>query len=238
MNRLEIITEVQMQTARDGGQVPGVRRLEAEAGIKEHAWKKYWPRYADLLKDAGLTPNALEEGWSEIELCDFLIELARSLGRFPTSGEIRANKDRNPGFPNHRVFDRRLGRRREIITAVKARAEATGMREVVVMCDVAALKLPQDVVEAEGADAEEADVYLLKSGRHYKIGHSVHAGSRERQLQIQLPERAELVHVIKTDDPRGIEAYWHQRFASKRLNGEWFNLNSEDVRAFRKRKFM
>jgi hypothetical protein len=75
-------------------------------------------------------------------------------------------------------------------------------------------------------------VNLMRSGKHYKIGFSAHVGRRSYEVALQLPEKLEVVHEIETDGPEGIERYWHERFASKRANGEWFASSDADVAAF------
>jgi Meiotically up-regulated gene 113 len=95
-----------------------------------------------------------------------------------------------------------------------------------------------DEAEREPPELHEGFVYLIKAGRRYKIGRASSVERRHRELAIQLPEPAEVIHRIRTDDPAGIEAYWHKRFADRRLNGEWFALSASDVKVFRRRPRM
>ncbi len=114
----------------------------------------------------------------------------------------------------------------------------TGYEDVARLCGEYLGRIRNVADEDGGPQAKIGSVYLIRSGRFYKIGKTNAAGRREYELSIQLPEPVKRIHVIRTDDPAGIEAYWHNRFATKRKNGEWFELDAADVAAFKRRKFM
>lgn len=162
------------------------------------------------------------------------IDLTRELKHLPLSGELRRKASADKAFPNHSAFAR-FGGKENLLDAVSRYCEAHAGHE-----DIVALLGHRGSGTTSPIDREKTVetgfVYLMKSGRHHKIGHTVSVGSRERQLAIKIPIAPTTIHTIETDDPSGVEAYWHRRFAEKRGQGEWFDLSPDDIKAFKRWK--
>ena len=237
MTKEHILGEIRRTAAQNSSEALGKGRFFSETGIKESDWHgKYWVRWGDAIKEAGLQPNQLNAALSDEHLLGSFAGLVKELGRFPVFGEVKLKARTTPGFPSHNTF-RRFGGKGTLAAKVQAWCLAQGDEATAAMCAPAVEGRP--AVDAPGSfDVEGGFVYLLKSGRFYKIGRTNAVGRRERELAIQLPEKAQVAHSIKTDDPAGIEEYWHRRFKNRRKNGEWFELGAGDVAAFRRRKFM
>lgn len=211
-------------------------RFEQETGIGYHDWwGKHWGRWGDALQEAGLSPNTLQAAFSDEDILSRLVSFVRELGRFPGNGDLRLKKRSDPTFPNEKVFDNHFGSRAQLREAVIQYSSAHGFDDVPALCGPTK---PKPRKEKLAPDEVVGFVYLMKHGRHYKIGKTNSLGRREYELAIQLPEKLRTIHTIKTDDPEGIEEYWHKRFATKRGNGEWFDLDTADVQAFKRRKLM
>jgi hypothetical protein len=234
-----ILAEIKRMAAANGGEPPGWRRFHNETGIRATEWLRYWPRWGDAVRDAGYTANDKQGAYTSENLIEKYIAFARELGRLPTAAEIHIKSLNDGTFPGEKTIRNRFGPKRAIAEAVAKFCEShAGYDDVRAWCLAYESKKKADGDAENESEEQIGFVYLLKSGRYYKIGKSNAAGRRERELQIQLPERANTVHVIRTDDPAGIEKYWHGRFEAKRKNGEWFELSASDVTAFRRRKFM
>jgi hypothetical protein len=236
VSREHIIQEIERTAEANGGVPLGRGRFAAETGIRAPDLDRYWARWGDAVEEAGYSRNRLQSRYDDDAIMRPLVEEVRRLGRLPTTLELRLRRREGAPLPSANVY-KRYGNKAGIVAAVVAYC-----RDDPEAADVVAVLEPMlhDTEEAEPNPDEPpmGFVYLIKSGRHHKLGRTNALGRRERELAIQLPERATTVHTIKTDDPAGIEAYWHRRFADRRANGEWFALTAADVQAFKRRKFM
>ena len=187
------------------------------------------------MAEAGFPPNRLNGAYNNDLLLQRLCELVRDLGRFPVAAEFRLRRRTDPTFPDQKTY-RRFGRKGALARQLRDYSLANGLEEVAALCEPHIDE--ESPAPSPRSETVLGDVYLIKAGRHYKIGRSNAAGRRERELAIQLPERAVRIHTIRTDDPAGIEEYWHRRFADRRKNGEWFALTAADVASVRRRKVM
>lgn len=232
-----ILAEIRRTTEENGGTPPGAERFASLTGISVGVWRgKYWGTWSDALTEAGFTPNQPNEAYPRDRLINCLVDLTRRNRRFPSYADLRMARVADPTVPAHQAFTR-LGTVAERLAMLRAYvADKPDLQDVLEF-----LPAPEPDAEdtsAPGPDPVDGAVYMLKLGKHYKIGKSFRVPQRHREIAIELPEKPDIVHVIATDDPTGIEVYWHGRFAAKRTNGEWFALDAADVRAFRRRKFM
>lgn len=228
-----ILAEIKRTAQKNGGTPMGIARFSAETGIQSSDWmRRIWARWGD----------ALVGRRHDDELLESLALLAREVGHFPVDNEIKLKARTEPGFPWHSTFAR-FGGKHALATRFREFCTARGYDDVAAFCVAEITRSVRrdsngDADAIAGTESELGYVYLLKSGRYYKVGRSNAVGRRERELAIQLPEEAKVIHSIKTDDPVGIEGYWHNRFSDRRKNGEWFELTAKDVAAFKRRKFM
>lgn len=235
----KILAAIRREAAANSGVPVGRDKFFAATGIKESAWRgQYWARWGDALIEAGFEPNTWAvQGHDDGALVRKLAELAQKLGHYPTSAERSMHRRQDSSFPSSNTFDDRLGGREAQLTLLLDFALANDeFSEVYDMVRPLMESAEARPTPEQAALGVRGSVYLMKSGKHYKIGFSSHVGRRSYEVALQLPEKLEVVHEFETDDPEGIERYWHERFAEKRTHGEWFLLTDADVAAFKRRR--
>jgi hypothetical protein len=239
MTKEHILSEIK-RTADENGIPLGIDRFREATGIRKEDWYGiFWTKWSDAQIEAGLEPNrfslpAFDESWMFQKIIDYI----RELGHFPTKPELKIKKNNDSEFPNITTLRIRLGTKRQIVEKLLDYCKAhNGYDDIIEICLplFGSLNASEETIETK---EEIGHVYLLKHDKVYKIGKSIDAARRYKEIKTQMPHITEEIHIIKTDDPSGIEAYWHNRFKDKRLEGEWFKLSAYDVKAFKKRKFM
>jgi hypothetical protein len=241
MDKQHILDEIRRTAEANGGAPLGKKRFFDETGIREADWSgKICSRWGDAVKEAGYEPLKLQGRKDRMIGLRKIAELTRLIGRFPTIAEMRLQRRRDPSFPAHHISGT-TGGRSGLVAEVRGYCRSTtdllDVLEILEKTESAPRTL-QTEGAAETSAKRQGYVYLLRAGKNYKIGCSVAPLSRAMAISNMTPEGADRLHEIRTDDPRGIEDYWHRRFADKRGNGEWFSLSPAEVAAFKRRKFM
>ena len=72
-------------------------------------------------------------------------------------------------------------------------------------------------------------VYVIRSQYGFKIGKTVNIKSRTRLFEVKLPFPITVEHYAWFEDYSQAERMFHDMFESKRLEGEWFDLDQADV---------
>lgn len=72
-------------------------------------------------------------------------------------------------------------------------------------------------------------VYLIKSKLGYKIGYSKEIHNRNKIFNVKLPFQWEFAKIFCLQDYKLFEKFLHNIFVDKKLNGEWFDLDEEDL---------
>jgi hypothetical protein len=177
----------------------------------------------------------MRKPYSDQQLFEPLANLTRTTGRFPTQNEREVERHRNGEFPSSEAYRRR------------AQGESLQGAFLKWCQDNAVYQDLQDLLLTDGAPsvrsgstkspAVKGYVYMIRSGRRYKIGRETTAGARQAAAGTWL-ENPDVVHRIATADPAGIERYWHERFKQqgKHVKGELFDLTASDVVEFKRWK--
>lgn len=73
-------------------------------------------------------------------------------------------------------------------------------------------------------------VYLIRAANNLiKIGIAKDVSQRLQQLDTMSPLPLDLIATLDTTSARRLERKLHERFAHKRVRGEWFGLSDEDI---------
>jgi len=237
MTRDEVLHAIRVTAKGNAGRPLGEKSFyRAANATRTDLWNSGFARYSEAVAAAGLEPNKLIKAAPTEKVMEGLIELVRGCGRFPTIGDVKTARRQRPWLPSYEALKRIAGGSlrdlpQQLLDYCKQRPEFDDVVRIL------------GVVPHRGETATSLGrgilgyVYLAKHGKNFKIGRSNDVVRRRREVALLLPEELKHVHVIETDDPEGIEAYWHRRFAERRGRGEWFQLTAEDVAAFRRRRF-
>jgi hypothetical protein len=154
-------------------------RFSKETGIKKSDWLgRFWTKWSDAVAEAGFSPNTFQRPYATEELFGPLMRFVLEIRKFPTGAELAMKARRTPNFPSHGTYEK-YGRRGLAEALQRYWEENDGPAEVITICEQVLMASPDEVAGANAepvGEVDYGDVYLVKSGRYFKIGRSNHSG--------------------------------------------------------------
>ena len=238
MSKEDILSEIRRVAQERGGRV-GLAAFLKTTGIPEkQTFGRHWATWNEALTEAGIAMTSFRRPrTAEASVLEAVAQSIQRLKKWPTENELSLERHRNSSFPSLKVF-RRL--RRSGSLTPKVQAHSAGRPDLVDAARIASQQSMQTVPEVSpiGRAPVQGYVYMMRSGRRYKIGHTTSPSRRHREVRLDLPDPTSLVHSIETNDPSGIDSCWHHRFESKQVRDtEFFTVDASEVAAFKRRKY-
>jgi len=239
MTKEWIIQRIRELAADRGGHI-SFRAFLAETGFNAQQLRQqeWWTTWNELLSEIGLDTRRFSvPRTDDSHIARAVAAVIEREECWPTEDALARERKRDHAFPSLSVV-RRLRKSGALEKLIIELSEASGQFSIASMIAKKRLPIQADNIDIESGERVTGFVYLLRSGRKYKIGKSIDPSRRYREVRLELPDETRQVHTIPTDDPTGIEKYWHERFAEKRIRKtEFFTLDSRDVQAFKRRKY-
>jgi hypothetical protein len=225
-----VLSEIRRIAKERGGHV-SLRAFLGATGISvKQVLGRYWATWNEALAEAGVTTTSffrpkVQEG----PVVEALAHLVERLKKWPTQNELRLERNRNRSFPTLDVL-RRVSEGAPLSSRVASYCADNSGLSTAARVAAERMEIEKATPVLLGRTPISGYVYMMRSRKRYKIGHTTSPARRHREVRLDLPDPTTVVHAISTDDPSGIEAYWHERFKAKRIRDtEFFTLDSSDV---------
>ncbi|MEP7041921.1 MAG: GIY-YIG nuclease family protein [Dokdonella sp.] len=233
----EILAEIRRISSANSGSL-SLKKFPELSRIPERQVRgRYWATWNEALAEAGDGINAFSTPKSnEIAVVTALAQLIEVLGTWPVETQLTVEHHENPSFPSVHVI---RGLDKETFLPAKVLAFCVESNTLLIAEEIVRLKVEvESPEESQGQGRVAGYVYMMRSGKRHKIGKSNSLSRRYREVRQDLPNETILVHTIPTDEPSGIEAFWHRRFADKRVRDTaFFSLDTSDIVAFKRHKY-
>jgi hypothetical protein len=96
---------------------------------------------------------------------------------------------------------------------------------------------PAEIIGEPTGSPRGGWVYVLQSAYGFKVGRTRNVPSRMRAFGVKLPIMYAILLCAWFDDHIEAESAYHRQFTDKRINGEWFDLQEQDLALIRSRQY-